>query len=57
MVLGGLFSSPLGYIIIRVQVEGVWGYDEDKVAPVYQIQLPLDPKCWLLWEHWPSIEF
>ena len=29
---GGLFSWPLGYIIIRVQVEGVWGYDENQVA-------------------------
>ena len=26
---GGLFSWPLCYIIIRVQVEGVWGYDEE----------------------------
>ena len=31
---GGLFSWPLGYIIIRVQVEGVRGYDEDQVALV-----------------------
>ena len=31
---GGLFSQPLGYIIIRVQVEGVKGYNENKVAPV-----------------------
>ena len=31
-VLGGPFSWPLVYIIIRVQVEGVWGYDEDQVA-------------------------
>ena len=29
---GGVFSWPLGYIIRRVQVEGVWGYDEDEVA-------------------------
>ena len=28
------FSQPLGYIIIRVQVEGVLGYDEDQVALV-----------------------
>ena len=27
-----VFSQPLGYIIIRVQVEGIWGYDEDQVA-------------------------
>ena len=31
---GGLFSQPLGYIIIRVQVEGVRGYDKDQVALV-----------------------
>ena len=30
----GVFSLPLGYVIIRVQVEGVWGYDEDQVALV-----------------------
>ena len=30
----GVFSWPLGYIIIRVQGEGVWGYDEDQVALV-----------------------
>ena len=29
---GGLFSQPLGYIVIRVQVEGVQGYDKDQVA-------------------------
>ena len=31
---GRVFSWPLGYIIIRVQVEGVWGYNEDQVALV-----------------------
>ena len=31
---GGVFPWPLGYIIIRVQVEGGWGYDEDQVALV-----------------------
>ena len=30
----GVFSWPLGYIIIRVQVEGVWGYNEDQVTLV-----------------------
>ena len=23
---------PLGYVIIQVQVDGVWGYDEDQIA-------------------------
>ena len=31
---GRLFSNPLGYVIIKLQVEGVWGYDEDQVALV-----------------------
>ena len=31
---GRVFSWPLGYIIIRVQVEGVWGYNKDQVALV-----------------------
>ena len=31
---GGLFSQSLGYVIIRVQVKGVQGYDEDQVALV-----------------------
>ena len=30
----GVFYWPLGYVIIRVQVEGVWGYDKDQVALV-----------------------
>ena len=29
---GRLFSQPLGYIILRSQVEGVWGYNEDHVT-------------------------
>ena len=31
---GGLFSGPLGYVIIRVHVEGVKGYNKDQVALV-----------------------
>ena len=27
--LGNTYSRPLGYIVIQVQVDGVWGYDED----------------------------
>ena len=30
----GIFSWPLGYVIIRVQVEGVQGYNEEQVALV-----------------------
>ena len=32
--LGGLFSQPLGYVIIRAQVEGVKGYNKNQVALV-----------------------
>ena len=31
---GGLFSGPLGYVIVRFQIEGAQGYDEDQVALV-----------------------
>ena len=27
--LGNAYTRPLGYIIIQVQVDRVWGYDED----------------------------
>ena len=30
--LGNAYTRPLGYIIIPVQVDGVWGYDEDQTA-------------------------
>ena len=32
--LGNTFTRPLGYIVIWVQVDGVWGYDEDQIALV-----------------------
>ena len=31
---GGVYSWPLGYVIIRVHVKGVWGYDDDHVTLV-----------------------
>ena len=30
--LGNAYTRLLGYIVIRVQVDGVWGYDEDQIA-------------------------
>ena len=30
--LANAYTRPLGYIIIRVQVDRVWGYDEDQIA-------------------------
>ena len=32
--LGKAYMRPLGYVIIRVQVDGVQGYDEDQIALV-----------------------
>ena len=32
--LGNAFPRLLGYVVIRVQVDGVWGYDEDQIALV-----------------------
>ena len=30
--LGNAYTRPLGYVIIWVQVDRVWGYDEDQIA-------------------------
>ena len=32
--LGNAYTRPLGYIIIWVQVDGVWGYHKDQIALV-----------------------
>ena len=32
--LGNAYTRPLGYVVIRVQVDGVWGYDEDQITLV-----------------------
>ena len=32
--LGNTYTRPLGYMVIRVQVDGVWGYNEDQIALV-----------------------
>ena len=34
MGLGNAYTRPLGYIVIWVQVDGAWGYNEDQIAPV-----------------------
>ena len=30
--LDNAYTRPLGYVVIRVQVDGVWGYDEDQIG-------------------------
>ena len=32
--LGNAYTRPLGYVVIWVQLDGVWGYDEDQIALV-----------------------
>ena len=32
--LGNAYTRPLGYLVIRGQEDGVWGYDEDQIALV-----------------------
>ena len=32
MGLGNTYTRTLGYMVIQVQVDGVWGYDEDQIA-------------------------
>ena len=32
--LGNAYTHLLGYMVIRVQVDGVWGYNEDQIALV-----------------------
>ena len=30
--LDNAYTRPLGYMVIQVQVDGVWGYDEDQIT-------------------------
>ena len=32
--LGNFYTRLLGYVVIWIQIEGVWGYDEDQIALV-----------------------
>ena len=34
--LGNAYTRPLGYVVIRVQVDRVQGYDKDQIALVIQ---------------------
>ena len=34
MGLGNAYTRPLAYVVIQVQVDGVWGYNEDQIALV-----------------------
>ena len=30
--LGNAYTRPLGYVVIQIQLDRVWGYDEDQIA-------------------------
>ena len=34
MGLGNTYTRPLGYVVIQVQVDRVWGYNEDQITLV-----------------------
>ena len=44
MGLGNAYTRPLGCMVIRVQVDRVWGYDEDQIALVIPDFLILQPE-------------
>ena len=37
--LGNAYPQPLGYVIVWVQVDGVWGYHEDQIALIVPDEL------------------
>ena len=47
MGLGNAYTRLLGYVVIQVQVDGVWGYNEDQIALVipdlsnFVVQIPV----------------
>ena len=47
--LGNGYTKLLGYVIIQVQVDGVWGYDEDQIALIipdfsnFAVRVPIIP--------------
>ena len=47
----GVFYWLLDYTIINIQVEGVWGYNEDQVALVIQDSTIFGSEYWLIWVH------
>ena len=51
---GRLFSQPLGYVIIRIQVEGVWDYNEDQVALIIPDPTSFGSQVPIIWVHWLS---
>ena len=58
--LGNAYTRPLGYVVIWVQLDGVWGYDEDQIAliildfsnfAVKSTHHPGNPHHWMSCKH------
>ena len=54
--LGNSYTRPLGYAIVRVQVDRVWGYDEDQIALIIPDLSHFAKECLSYWEphYWAS---
>ena len=55
--LGNAYTRPLGYVVIWIQVDGVWGYDEDQIAliiPDFSNFVTRVPIILGTPHHWPS---
>ena len=48
--LGNACTRLLGYVVIWVQVDGVWGYDEDQIALIIPDFSSFQPKYLSSWE-------
>ena len=48
--LGNSYTCPLGYVIVRVQVDRVWGYDEDQIALVMPDESKFAEWVPIIWE-------
>ena len=48
--LGNAYTRSLGYVVIWVQVDGVWGYDEDQIALVIPDFSNFATRVLLSWE-------
>ena len=55
--LGNAYTRLLGYVVIQVQVDGVWGYNEDQIAlviPDFSNFVARVPVILGMLHYWPS---
>ena len=48
--LGNSYTRLLSYAIVRVQVDGVWGYNEDQIALIIPDPSHFAKECPSYWE-------